>query len=92
MKRNIRTAFEQLNKIGAPVIEGGYNGEDSFRISAEDNCQDELETVWADYYQMTDGDGTGFMMGVNNKINDILDANGLFAEWINPGVLAVCEV
>ena len=92
MKRNIRTAFNQLNKIGAPTIEGGYNGEDSFRISAEDNCQDINETVWADYYQMTDGDGTGFVMGVNNLINDILDANGLYAEWINPGCLAVCEV
>ena len=88
MKRNIRKAYNALNKIGAPTIEGGYYGEDSFRISAEDN---EHET-WADYYQMTDGDDTGFTMGVSDKINDILDANGLYAEWINAGCLGVGEV
>jgi|TARA_B110000858_G_C17790217_1_gene469489 hypothetical protein len=87
MKRNYRTAFNILEKMGCPVIEGGDNGEDTFRISAEDNCSE----TWADYYMMTDGDGTGFMMGVSNKINDVLDASGLFAEWINPGVLGVCE-
>ena len=37
MKRNLRTAYTALNKIGVPTIEGGYYGEDSFRISAEDN-------------------------------------------------------
>jgi hypothetical protein len=89
MKRNLRTAYNQLNKIGCPTIEGGYYGEDSFRISAESG--DEHHT-WADYYMMTDGDCTGYILGVSNRINDILDANGLFAEWINPGVLAVCEV
>ena len=88
MKRNYRTAFNALQKIGCPVLEGDdYGNMDKFRISAENNDQE----CWADYYQMTDGDDTGFMMGVNNKINDILDANGLFAEWCNPGVLAVCE-
>ena len=88
MKKNIEKAYTALNAIGAPVIEGGYNGEDSFRISAEDNEHYD----WADYYMMTDGDCTGYLMGVSNRINDILDANGLYAEWINPGCLAVCEV
>ena len=87
MQRNYRTAFNALKKMGAPVIEGGYDGEDTFRISAEDN----VSYTWADYYQMTDGDGTGYMMGVSNKINDVLDASGLYAEWINPGVLGVWE-
>ena len=87
MQRNYRTAFNALKKMGAPVIEGGYDGEDTFRISAEDN----VSYTWADYYQMTDGDGTGYLMGVSNRINNILDKNGLYAEWINPGVLAVCE-
>jgi len=40
---------------------------------------------------MTDGDSTGYIMGVSNRINNILDKNGLYAEWINPGVLAVYE-
>jgi hypothetical protein len=88
MKKNIETAFEALNAIGCPTIEGGYYGEDSFRISAEDN----EHHTWADYYMMTDGDSTGYILGVSNHINDILDANGLYAEWINPGCLAVCEV
>jgi|TARA_R110000765_G_scaffold393690_1_gene487097 hypothetical protein len=87
MKINYRTAFNKLKKIGCPVIEGGYDGEDTFRISAEDNEKE----CWADYYQMTDGDKSGFMMGVNNKINDILSEQGLFAEWCHPGVLSVWE-
>jgi hypothetical protein len=70
-----------------PVIEGGDRGEDTFRISAEQNCEDVNETVWADYNNM----GWG-LFGVNNKINAVLDANGLYAEWINPGVLSVQEV
>ena len=87
MKRNYRKAFDALTKMGAPVIEGGDNGEDTFRISAEDN----VSYTWADYYQMTDGDDTGYMMGVSDKINNVLDANGLYAEWINAGVLGVYE-
>ena len=35
MKRNLRTAYNQLNKICFPTIEGGYYVEDSFRICAE---------------------------------------------------------
>jgi|TARA_R110000822_G_C15062575_1_gene467636 hypothetical protein len=87
MQRNYRTAYNALKKLGAPVIEGGYDGEDTFRISAENN----VDYVWADYYEMTDGNDTGYMMGVSNKINDVLSASGLFAEWINPGVLGVWE-
>ena len=44
-----------------------------------------------DLARSLDGDCTGYLMGVSNRINDILDANGLYAEWINPGCLAVCE-
>jgi hypothetical protein len=32
------------------------------------------------------------LFGVNNKINAVLDKHGLYAEWINPGVLSVQEV
>ena len=31
------------------------------------------------------------LFGVNTVITNILDDNGLYAEWINPGVLAVIE-
>jgi hypothetical protein len=86
MKRNYRTAYNQLLKMQCPVIEGGDRGEDTFRISAEQNCEDANETVWADYNNM----GWG-LFGVNTRITTVLDANGLYAEWINPGVLAVIE-
>lgn len=87
MKRNYRTAYNQLLKMQCPVIEGGDRGEDTFRISAEQNCEDVDGTVWADYNNM----GWG-LFGVNTQITEVLDANGLYAEWINPGVLAVIEV
>ena len=87
MKRKQRLAFTALKKIGCPVYEGGWNGDDdTFRISAEDN----VDHVWADYYMMTDGGGYEF--GVCPEITEILNKYGLFAEWCNPGVLDVCEV
>ena len=86
MKHKYRTAFNQLKKIGAPVYEGGYNGDDTFRISAEEN----YTIVWADYYREFDAGLDDF--GVNHRINDILSDNGLFAEWENAGVLGVAEL
>jgi|TARA_R110000764_G_scaffold41477_1_gene93325 hypothetical protein len=85
MKRNYRTAYNQLKKIGVPVYEGGYNGDNTFRISAEEN----YDTVWADYYKEFDVSLDDF--GVNHRINDILIDNGLYAEWENGGVLGVAE-
>ena len=87
MKRNYKKAYTKLKNMGCPVIEGGDRGEDTFRISAEQNCEDVNETVWADYNNM----GWG-LFGVNTVITNILDDNGLYAEWINPGVLSVQEV
>jgi len=87
MKRNYKKAYTKLKNMGCPVIEGDDSGNmDKFRISAEQNCEDANETVWADYYNM----GWG-LFGVNTQITNILDDNGLYAEWINPGVLAVIE-
>tara|TARA_R110000850_G_scaffold143789_3_gene266006 strand:+ start:423 stop:674 length:252 start_codon:yes stop_codon:yes gene_type:complete len=82
MKREFRTAFNKLRKIGVPVyaeVEGG------FIISAEEN----YETTWADYYRENDVALDDF--GVNHKINDILHDHGLFAEWENGGVLGVSK-
>ena len=33
----------------------------------------------------------GTLLDMKREINEVLEANGLFAEWINPGVLAVEE-
>ena len=45
MNKQYQTAFDQLKKIGVPVIEGGWNGEDTFRISGEEN----YPIIWADF-------------------------------------------
>tara|TARA_R110002124_G_scaffold55927_2_gene158314 strand:- start:10644 stop:10898 length:255 start_codon:yes stop_codon:yes gene_type:complete len=83
MKRNYKKAYTKLVKMGCPVLLGDdYGNERFFRISAEDND----DTVWADYYQMDFGD-----WGVNQIVVDVLSQNGLYAEWINPGVLGVHE-
>ena len=81
MKRNYRNAFNALEKIGAPVFER----DDCLFISAESN----YDEIWADYY---DRYGSLDDFGVSKKINAILDKYGLFAEWQNPGCLAVCEL
>ena len=86
MERKYRTAYNQLKKLGVPVHEGGYNGDDTFRISGEDNHP----IVWADYY----GEGNPLLddFGVNHMINTILEKQGLFAEWENTGVLGVAKM
>ena len=80
MKVKFQKALNELQSMGVPVIEGGWNGEDTFRISGEDNG----DYLWADYYAMDSGD-----FGVNPEITKVLDKFGLFAEWVNPGVLNV---
>lgn len=80
MKVKFQKAFNELQSMGVPVYEGGWSGEDTFRISGEDNG----DQLWADYYAMDYGD-----FGVNPEITKVLDKFGLFAEWVNPGVLNV---
>ena len=85
MKRNARAAFNALKKIGAPVIDtGGDWGGEYFAVSGEENYGE----TWADYYREF-GDTDDF--GVSLKVNKILDKYGLFAEWINPGVIGVYD-
>jgi hypothetical protein len=84
MKRNYRNAVKALEKIGAPVID---HGGDEIYISAENNSTE----IWAHYYMMGSGCTMLDDFGVNHKINAILDKYGLFAEWQNPGCLAICE-
>lgn len=74
-------AFQELQKIGAPVKM--RDGE--MIISAEEND----EEMWANYYAPGAYGLDDF--GVSEKINKILEARGLFAEWMNPGCLGVYE-
>lgn len=81
MKSNFKRAFNQLKAIGAPVIEGGWNGEDdTFRISAEDNSN----RIWASYWDQSYG-----QFGISKDIVQILEDNDIWPEWINPGVIGV---
>ena len=82
MKKNYRTAYNQLKKLGVTV----YEDDDGFRISGEDN----YPIIWAEYY--TRHGSTLDDFGVNHQINDILEKQGLFAEWENTGVLGVAEL
>lgn len=83
MKRNFRTAFNRLTKLGVPVRE--TNDGESFWISAEEDTSH----LWCDYfdgYRMPDWE-----FGVNNQITSLLRELGLFAEWQNPAQLNVWE-
>ena len=85
MKRNFRLAFNALTKLGVPVREFNYNGEDKFWISAEDS----ESYRFCDYYD-------GYLIpdwefGVSPVITDTLRKYGLWAEWQNPAQLNVWE-
>jgi len=87
LKRNERKAFNELKKLGAPVIERPDGDQDgAFVSSGEEN----YDVIWAQYWRNGEGELDDF--GVNKKINAILAANGLFAEWINPGFVGVNEI
>ena len=77
-------AFEELRKMGVPVIDIKEDGA-HFRISGEENTGD---VIWADYYReypMSYLDD----FGVHQDINAVLAKHGLFAEWANAGYLNV---
>lgn len=84
MKRNFRTAFNRLQKLGVPVKE--YGGEEpNFWISAEEGGS----YLWCDYfdgYRIPDWE-----FGVHPAITSTLRELGLFAEWQNPAQLTVWE-
>lgn len=87
MEKHAQTAYDALKKIGAPVLPGDNWGPGShFEISGEDNGTE----LWADYYNEFNPAETDDF-GVSNKIMEVLTENGLYAEWINAGVLGVYD-
>ena len=83
MKQQYRAAFDALKKMGVPVyVRDDMNGR--FQISAEE----EKSYNWVSYYS----GHPDWNFGVNPKIDAELSKHGLFAEWINPGELAVCQL
>jgi hypothetical protein len=95
MKANTKLAVAALNAINAPVYDhlAGENGCE-FIIGAE--LRDNNDVLFADYYQ-TDireavvGGKITNAFGVRQDVTDILEANGLWSEWVNPGQLAVYQ-
>lgn len=101
MNSRARKAFTALKRIGAPVLDpslewGGhfaisgeiYGRDSGFYQGSKDYAADGME--WASYYT-TDYNEKYSMFGVHNNINDLLRKHGLYAEWINAGVLGVYD-
>ncbi len=103
MKRHARNAFDALRKIDAPVINHCENGESledqwgaHFILSAEDRDSNGL--LFADYYaeeirEETDAE-SGLILnafGVREDVAEILRANSLFAEFIDPGTIGIYD-
>lgn len=83
MKRNFRTAFNRLKKLGVPVYERD-DMEGRFQISAEDPESHK----WCNYYEGP----ASWIFGVNPQVEGNLGKCGLFSEWINPGELGVYKL
>ena len=81
MQQKYIKAFNALKKLGVPVYEhADDNG--NFSISAEEPESHK----WCSYYASHDqwgGEDT------NPTMDKTLRKHGLFAEWINPGRMAV---
>lgn len=83
LKRIYGKAFSELKRRGVPVYRHADDG-GRFSISAEDEGSDE----WANYYA---SGVPGWDCGVSDRLTKILNKHGLYAEWVNPGRLAVYE-
>lgn len=84
MKRNYRTAYNALKKLGCPVFERS-DYPDRFLISTEYPESDQ----WANYYANPAAWG---YENTSPLLDKILSKSGLFAEWENPACLIICEI
>lgn len=93
MKRNARTAFNQLVKLGAPVYDRRDRYYCEFILGAELRTND--DTHFADAsreYLREFVDANGKIQnpfGIRTDVNDILTNNGLYAEWINAAMVGI---
>lgn len=81
MKRNARSAFNALKKLGVPVFE--RTDLMHFGISAEH----EESYKFLDYY----GEFRGGYPYIADEVTEILDKFNLYAEWENPGAVGVYD-
>jgi len=80
MNPKYQAAYDRLLEMGCPVIEGGDDGENTFRISGECNS----DKIWASYESYDFGE-----YGIAQEVCDILSEYSLVTDWINPGVVGV---
>jgi hypothetical protein len=95
---NATIAFQQLEDIGATVINHGspdvqWGAE--FILCAELIGKDDNEVVFADYYhtmvkEIVTEDGRILnAFGIDQRVHDILDQTGLEAQWIDAGTIGI---
>ena len=93
MNANAKKAYEALIKIGAPALDPSKGWGGHFAISGERAGADNIfyegskdldpdGGEWYDYYELYMG---------SPHIAKILDEHGLYAEWLNGGVLCVFD-
>jgi hypothetical protein len=83
---NVLKAFNEIEALGAPVKDSTHNG-GHFYLDGEA----EMAELFLDYHSTTALSKTWGDWTVSDKIQDILAANGLFAEWQNPAVLCIFD-
>lgn len=96
MFKQARTAFDQLQKLGAKVYEDTSNRA-QFILSGEDRDKDGM--LFGDYYneeirERWNDDKTKILNvgGIRTDVNDILAAQDLYAEWIDGGTIGVYKI
>jgi hypothetical protein len=64
------------------------NSEDVFAISAEDNVMSsqghDLLNYWDESHKYWD-------LGIHHELVEFLEKHGWYAEWVNPGVVAIVK-
>lgn len=84
MRPKFRTAFAKLRDMGVPVYQHPEDA-GNFSIDAEADGADR----WVDYYG--NPVRAELVFGVHIDLERELQNRHLFAEWVNPGRLAVYE-
>jgi len=80
MKRDFRTIYNKLKKMGVPV----YEYDNTFRISAEEiNSSDWLEYWW-------DVRPKGWDFGLNPELDKIARQYDCYFEWVDASCVECC--
>jgi hypothetical protein len=93
MKRNAKNAYNVLKKAGLHLMHDNFTQGSHFEVSMEDTTHlnswldnnGKGKLYWADYWgEIIESDGTV-------ALNNLLDRNGLYFEWVNTAVIAVYD-